>query len=191
MGSNMADDIDYNAYLLKRSRLGLFYRNNVLYPSISRHLTGRTLDIGCGIGDMLRFRPGTIGVDINPNNVEHCLGQGLAAQVMLPDVLPFEAGSFDSAILDNVLEHIAEPGPLLAEIKRVMRRNGTFVVGVPGRRGYACDDDHKIFYDEAGLQARVTAAGFAVKDVVHTPLRSSWLDRNMRQYCVYGVFSVC
>jgi SAM-dependent methyltransferase len=185
----MADNEDYNAYLMRRSSLGLFYRTRVLYPRIAPYLKGRTLDIGCGIGDMLRFRPGTIGVDINPRNVDYCRQLGFEARVMIPDELPFATGSFDSAILDNVLEHIVDPAPLLAEVRRVLRPGGSFVVGVPGQRGYASDDDHKVFYDEAGLKARLVVAGFTPGRVHHIPLRSAWLDRKMRQYCVYGVFS--
>jgi SAM-dependent methyltransferase len=180
---------DYNAYLLQRSYLGLIYRTYVLYPQIAPYLTGRTLDVGCGIGDMLRFRAGTIGVDINPRNVAHCHRQGLEAYVMEPDVLPFAAHSFESLILDNVLEHIADPRPLLAEIHRVLESGGTIVVGVPGIRGYTSDDDHKVFYDEASLITTFAGSGFAFRKVFYTPMRSRWLDKNMRQYCIYGIFS--
>lgn len=185
----MVANEDYNAYLLQRSSLGLIYRTYVLYPRIAPYLKGRTLDVGCGIGDMLRFRAGTIGVDINPRNVAYCQKQGLEAHVMGPDVLPFPAHSFESLILDNVLEHIADPGPLLAEIHRVLQPGGTFVVGVPGIRGYASDADHKVFYDEASLMATVAGSGFALRETRHTPMRSRWLDKNMRQYCVYEIFS--
>lgn len=107
---------------------------------------------------------------------------------MQPDVLPFGDASFDSVILDNVLEHIVNPKALLGEVHRVLRSSGNFVVGVPGTRGYASDDDHKVFYDEAGLIACMTGAGLSTKRVHHTPVRSNWLDHNMRQYCLYGVF---
>ena len=185
----MADDDTYNEYLLRRSRLGLMYRTGVLYPRVAPYLKGRTLDIGCGIGDMLKFSPGTIGVDINPRNVDHCRRQGFEAHVMAPDELFFADNSFDSAILDNVLEHVADPAPLLAEVRRVLRSGGNFVVGVPGRRGYACDDDHKVFYDEQALQSCLVGAGFTTQRVHHVPLKSEWLDRKMRQYCIYGVFA--
>ena len=184
----MAENDSYFAYLSQRSRLGLFYRTRVLYPRIAPYLSGQTLDIGCGIGDMLRFRPGTIGVDINPMNVAFCQKNGLDAIVMAPDVLPFEPAAFDSAILDNVLEHIADPMPLLTEVRRILRPKGVFVVGVPGQRGYASDDDHKVFYDEQKLVQCLAAAGFTMVKCLHTPLRSAVLDRKMRQYCLYGVF---
>jgi hypothetical protein len=63
------------------------------------------------------------------------------------------------------------------------------LVGVPGRRGWASDPDHKVFYDENSLRECVSDAGFKLTECFHTPLwRSSILDRYLRQYCVYGLF---
>lgn len=185
-----AHDADYFAYLAKRSRLGLLYRERFLYPRLSRHLSGQVLDVGCGIGDLLRFWPGSVGVDVNPETVAYCRQQGLDARLMAIDVLPFEDGSFDRVVLDNVLEHLTAPMPLVGEIARVLRSGGRAVVGVPGSRGYSEDPDHKIFYDENGLIAVFAAAGFRTHTVFHTPLRSASMERQMRQYCVYGVFEV-
>lgn len=54
---------------------------------------------------------------------------------MTPDHLPFDSESFDSVLIDNVLEHIEDPNSLLAEIKRVIRPNGGLLIGVPGVLG--------------------------------------------------------
>lgn len=178
----------YYEYLRQRSRLGLWYRRSWLYPKLSSHVKGRVLDVGCGIGDFLNHRPGTVGVDINPATVEWCRRHGLDAHLMAPDVLPFQDGSFDSVILDNVLEHLDRPAPLLGEIRRVLCPGGLLVVGVPGWRGYASDPDHKVFYGEDLLVSTMGSARFGLQCIFHTPLRSRWLDCRMRQYCVYGVF---
>jgi SAM-dependent methyltransferase len=137
---------------------------------------------------MLAYRPDTIGVDVNPRTVEWCQAHGFEARVMQPDSLPFDAAVFQSAIMDNVLEHIEQPQKILSEVRRVLIPSGRFVVGVPGRRGYESDPDHKTFYDEAGLLSTLRHAGFAPSTVFHAPLRSQWLDKMMRQYCIYGVF---
>jgi len=160
----------YSRYLLKRSALGKLYRTYWLYPRLCRYLEGHTLDVGCGIGDMLAFRPNTVGVDINPHNVDCCRQRGVDARVMEVDQLPFAGETFDSVLLDNVLEHISDPSPLLAEVRRVMRAEGRVVVGVPGRYGQSWDPDHKVFYDEASLQRLAEQHGFQVAHFIHMPL---------------------
>jgi len=146
------------------------------------------LDVGCGIGDMVRFRAQTVGVDVNPKAVAYGQARGLAVQQMQPDLLPFPDGAFDGAVLDNVLEHLEKPEPLLAEIRRVLKAGGYFVVGVPGERGFASDPDHKRPYSETELVRYIRSAGFETLTVFHQPFRSRLLDRHLRYYCVYGVF---
>jgi len=185
----MTSDEQYFRYLKTRSQLALLYRRWWLYPRLARRLRGRTLDIGCGVGDLLAYRPNTVGVDVNSYAVRHCRALGLDAHQMQPDVLPFADGSFDSAVLDNVLEHIVFPNPLLAEVRRVVRADGTLIVGVPGIRGWKCDADHKVFYGEAELRARIESAGFRWIDTFFSPLsRSRWLDRGFRLYVIWCEF---
>jgi SAM-dependent methyltransferase len=184
----MKDPASYFSYLQTRSRFAWLYRCFWLYPRLCRHLPGRGLDVGCGIGDMLRCRPGTVGVDINPDAVAWCKSQGLDAHVMSPSQLPFADAEFDSVVLDNVLEHLTGPERLLAEIRRVLVPGGVLVVGVPGRRGYASDPDHKVYYDEGNLLSVVEGAAFVQERLLHMPFASRWLDRYLRQYCLYGVF---
>lgn len=94
----------------------------------------------------------------------------------------------DGVVLDNVLEHLFEPRPLLGEVRRVMVVGGVLVAGVPGRRGYASDPDHKVFYDEPALRGVMRDAGLRAQRVFHMPLSSPVLEKRLRQYCVYGVF---
>ena len=184
----MMEDEKYYCYLSRRTKLGFIYRSYWLYPRLVKNIKGRTLDVGCGIGDFLRYRANTIGVDINPLTVTHCQKQGLEAHLMSSGVLPFEADSFDSVVLDNVLEHLESPEILLKEVGRVLCSNGTLLVGVPGKQGYKMDKDHKIFYDDSLLIRTVVDAKFNLKNIFHMPFRSRWLDINMSQYCIYGVF---
>jgi SAM-dependent methyltransferase len=180
---------DYYAYLSSRSWLGHLYRRHWLYPRLTRRLHGLALDVGCGIGDMLVFRPNSVGVDINDRTVAHCRELGLQAHVMPPDRLPFAATIFDSVLLDNVLEHIADPVPLLSEVKRVLRPGGRLLIGVPGIRGWESDSDHKVFYDETSLVACAADFGFTMVEIFHMPIfKSRWLSRHMRQYCIYVAF---
>lgn len=180
---------EYFEYLRTRSFSGLLYRKYWLYPRLARHLSGRVLDVGCGIGDFLAYRPGTLGVDVNPHAVAWCQRQGLDARLMEVDALPFPDGGFDGVVLDNVLEHLADPARLLAEIHRVLAPGGRLLIGVPGERGYACDPDHKKYYDEQGLLAATQRPAFRPEAFFYMPLKCDWFARRLPQYCLYGVFS--
>lgn len=178
----------YLEYLRTRSARALAYRRFFLYPRLCRHLRGRTLDVGCGIGDLLAFRPDTVGVDVNRRVIGWCRDHGLDVRETSAGRLPFAAGEFQSAVLDNVLEHMHEPGPTLSEIRRILAPRGRLVVGVPGERGFAADPDHKRHYNEAGLRMVVESAGFRLLRVMHMPFRAQWLSRRLSAYCIYGVF---
>jgi SAM-dependent methyltransferase len=179
---------EYFQYLLKRSRLGVIYRRYLLYPRLKKIMRGKGLDIGCGIGDFLKFRQNTVGADINPKIVAWCQAEGLNVHLMEPNRLPFEGQSFDSVILDNVLEHIEDPSMILLEIHRILKQSGVLIVGVPGALGYSSDSDHKIFYTKESLIKKVTYYDFLVDDLFGMPLNFDWLGSKINQYCVYAVF---
>ncbi len=182
------EQANYFNYLRRRSILGFLYRKFWLYPKLVKSLFGRVLDVGCGIGDFLDFRPGAIGLDINPYAVEWCKKRGLDARLMEVDHLPFSNDSFDGVVLDNVLEHLAIPDKLIAEIERVLVPGGRVLIGVPGKRGYAADSDHKKFYSEEDLKKTMYEKGFSCKEFFFMPVKSGILDSFLPQYCLYGVF---
>jgi SAM-dependent methyltransferase len=184
----MTEYYNYFAYLKSRSQLGWLYRKFWLYPTLCRNLNGRTLDIGCGIGDFLNYRKETVGVDINPLLVEWCRNRGFEVSLLDSNRLPFANASFESSLLDNVLEHILDPTPLLVEIRRVLKYRGRLIVGIPGRRGYASDPDHKVFYDTENLISILAKENFVVQQFFYMPFKANYLSNYIRQYCTYGVF---
>lgn len=176
----------------RRSLAGFLYRKYLLYPKLSRKLSGKVLDVGCGIGDFVRFRADTIGADINGHNVDYCRQQGLDARLIDDNRLPFADDAFDGVMLDNVLEHI--PGEMvdaaIGEMKRVLKPGGTLVVGVPGLKGYRSDPDHKVYYTEEALTSLFAHHGFETREVFLMPLACRRLERILRQFCVYAVFTL-
>ncbi|WP_353645150.1 class I SAM-dependent methyltransferase [Mesorhizobium sp. WSM2239] len=99
------------------------------------------LDIGSGIGGPARFladRYGcrVVGIDVTPEYVkvaESLTGMvGLAGQVAFKvasaTALPFDAESFDAALLIHVAMNIADKEKLCAEVARVLRIGGVFGV---------------------------------------------------------------
>ena len=89
------------------------------------------LDVGCGERPYeVFFPPGSYtGVDVHSS--------GRSANEKKADIyydgvrLPFNDGSFDGVICTQVLEHVQRPRELVAEIFRVIRPNGWFLLSVP------------------------------------------------------------
>jgi SAM-dependent methyltransferase len=181
--------LQYFEYLQEKSRLGTAYRNHLLYPRLGKFLTGKVLDIGCGVGDFLSFRKNTVGIDVNENTVNYCKNRGLEVYLAPSIPYPFAGHSFEGAVADNVIEHLTNAVPLIREAHRVLSPGGTFIVGVPGRKGFSHDPDHKKFYDEKDLREVVCSNGFELRALLRMPMNLFLLDRILPQYAIYGVFS--
>ena len=179
---------EYFEYLKSRSLKSILYKNFFVYPKINKCIQGKCLDLGCSIGDFLNYKKDVIGVDINKYNVDYCNSRGLEAYLMKIDKLPFDSNSFDSILLDNVLEHLNSPEKLIYEISRVIKKSGNFVIGVPGKKGFDHDLDHKVFYDEIHLEKFISKFQFKLESYFYTPLKSEYLNLNSRHYCVWAHF---
>ena len=94
------------------------------------------LDAGCGEGETLERLAALIprvvaGVDLNPESVEFTRRRIPDGEFSVADIvdLPFADDSFDLVFCLEVLEHIPDPGPALAELARVADRD--IIVSVP------------------------------------------------------------
>ena len=103
--------------------------------------TDEVLDVGCGIGGPARYFARTwgadvTGVDLTPAFVE--LATDLTARTGLADRvrfvegsaldLPFDDGRFELATMNHVGMNIADKARVFAEVRRVLRPGGRFVV---------------------------------------------------------------
>ncbi|MDC0213257.1 class I SAM-dependent methyltransferase [Gammaproteobacteria bacterium] len=179
---------EYYEYLRSGSILGKIYRRWFLYPKVNLVLEGKILDVGCGIGHFLRSRPEALGIDINPRTVAFCQSQGLNAKHVegFPSNLASE--SFDSILLDNVIEHIEDPSDLLKEVQRLLKKDGVFVVGIPGEKGFYSAPDHVNFYEEDSLNSKLFDFGFHSVKSFCTPFVSNYLNKNLSAYCIFVVY---
>ncbi len=184
----MSNNDLYFEYLNSISLKAKIYRKWVLYPRLSAELIGKCLDVGCGLGAFITYRSNTIGVDINPMCVEFCRSQEQEVCEFNGSDLPFEESSFDSLILDNVLEHISQPSALLNDFARGLKPRGKLLIGVPGRKGYASDPDHKIYYTRESLQLLLNEYGFDELNSFEMPF--SGLSDKLKSHCVYSTFSL-
>jgi SAM-dependent methyltransferase len=112
------------------------YEEQIL-PLVDRHLAGaeRVLDVGCGEGQVAR-RVGTLGSDVvvgaDPAaaqlRVAAARGGGPRYCRAVAETLPFAGGAFDAVVVCLVLEHVDPLEPVIAEVGRVLRRGGRFVL---------------------------------------------------------------
>lgn len=197
-GVNVSTEInkfeDYFQHLNKISLLGRTYKklfsSPLLYLS-ARRFGSRIIEVGAGIGSGVlgTFPSRVVGLDINPLAVEYCQKRGLSAQLISENgSFPMEDGSFDSCILDNVLEHIEDAQTILDECWRVTKQNGGMVIVVPGVRGFNFDLDHKVFCDEEKLRHLDTRWSMVNLFAMPSFLLSQKLSKSMRQYCLVAVY---
>jgi SAM-dependent methyltransferase len=95
---------------------------------LPRHARGRLLDLGCGkvplYGAYRDLVADVTCVDwVSDSHVDHVCD--------LSEPLPFRDAQFDTIILSDVLEHIAEPGALWREMTRVLAVDGKIIMNVP------------------------------------------------------------
>lgn len=97
---------------------------------LARGARGRTLDLGCGTGRNLPLMPPgvrAIGVDpaLDPLARARRRGPGAPLVAARAEMLPFRAGSFDTVVSGLVLCSVGDPARALAEIRRVLRPEGS------------------------------------------------------------------
>ena len=102
------------------------------------------LDLGCGPGtDMgalaAAVAGAVVGIDRDPVMAERALLQG--RRVLLGDAhaLPVRSASFDRVWADRLLQHVSDPGQVLAEARRVLRPQGRIVMAEPDWESLAFD----------------------------------------------------
>ena len=186
---------NYHNYLINRKLSGFFYRFFIIYPFFLKYLGKNNLDFGCGIGDFLRFcsflNINIVGCDINKNLVEYCENQGFKSfhLTQANKKFFFKNPTFDCICMDNVLEHILNPSPIISFISNSIKQGGYLIVGVPvGEAGFNYDPDHKIYYDEVKLDNILLEFSLLKINSFYRPFKNSWLRKNMRQFCYYAVY---
>jgi len=97
----------------------------------------RVLDLGCnnGYGSELLAREAAhvTGVDVSERSIAAARRRCPRLEFLLVDgvTLPFPDASFDAVFSFQVIEHIDDPAPYLAEIRRVLRPDGVAVLTTP------------------------------------------------------------
>ncbi len=112
--------------------LKLFSTDDIEIPYVK---DGQLLDIGCGNG---RFLDGmqqlgwkVKGVEFNASAVNTCRKSNLDVHHGDLSSANLTGSSFDVVNLSHVIEHVPDPKALFAEISRVLKPGGLFVIKTP------------------------------------------------------------
>ncbi len=97
-------------------------------------IRGKVLDVGIGAGPLAKRMTErgaqVYGVDLSMPLLRRARRRGAIPVQALGQKMPFKSKSFDSAISIDVIGHVKNPGPLIAEMKRVLKPGGMMIFNV-------------------------------------------------------------
>lgn len=124
------DEKDYYNHHLKKYGLVKRVIENLNPKSV--------LDIGIATGIFYSLLPNfdnskVLGIDIVPEYIPILKKRGIEARLcnIEKESIPCPDESFDMVICDSIFEHTLKPKHLTAEIRRVLKSGGVFIVVVP------------------------------------------------------------
>lgn len=155
---------------------GILAQNHRSLDDVEKVVTpSRLLDVGCGLGFLLEAARDrgwdATGVDPSPFSVQTARDKGFAAHHGLLAGLNLPGESFDALTLLQVVEHLLDPRPLLAECRRLVRPGGAILVETPNpasalarvkREGfnYWIPPVHCVWYTPDALARMLGSCGF-------------------------------
>jgi SAM-dependent methyltransferase len=146
--------------------------HNALAIAAEAHAHGRLVDIGCGLkpyaGLFAPYVSEHIGVD-HPESPHALTSVDVLATAY---EIPLEDGTFNTALMSEVLEHLEEPREALAEAHRLLRSDGKMILTTPFM--WPLHEEPRDFfrYTPHGLRYLFESAGF--KDVQIQPMAGQW-----------------
>ena len=148
-------------------------RRHLLAKAISGLTPGRALDIGAAGGGNTRVLRehgwDAVALEYGADGAEVASRRGLATLRSDATKLPLADDSVDLVMAFDLLEHLADDDAAVAEVHRVLKPGGTYLVAVPADpRLWSSHDeavDHVRRYTRDGLLSLLERGGFEIKDV--------------------------
>ena len=159
-----------------------FFREKRFLRTICAELKGIVVDIGCADAKPQQYLSDDatyVGIDYFATATEwYGTRPDLFADAQL---LPLQDDSVDHVLLLDVLEHLPDPGRCLAEVRRVLKSQGTFTIQVPFL--YPIHDAPLDFkrWTVHGLTHAAAKYGFRIdaQQAVGHPLETAALNANI------------
>lgn len=165
---------------------------------------GTILDVGCARGRaaaLLRERGAELLTGIELDRDYAALARGSYDEVLCGSVegeLPWAAGSFDTILCYDVLEHLVDPWRTLARLARLLTAEGRIHISIPNARHPATwlplilrgtfayraqglrDVTHLRFFGRRDLRAMIEAADLTVREIDVVPSGSRTMNLVLR-----------
>jgi SAM-dependent methyltransferase len=150
--------------------------------ALAQYAAGRLLDVGCGAQPYVeeqsaRARP-CIGLERDRERYAET-PPGVWGSAL---DLPFRDQSFDTVFSSQVLEHVPEPGHMLAEMARVLRAGGVLIVTAPHIWGLHEEPDDYFRFTPYGLRYLARRAG--LEPLETRAMGGYWVTTGAR-FCYY------
>ncbi len=97
---------------------------------LGRHISGRTLDVGCGSKPYEQLYDSTEYVGLEYDTPQNRAGKK-ADHFYDGETFPFGDGEFDSVVANEVFEHVFNPNRFLDEVHRVLKPGGMVLMTMP------------------------------------------------------------
>ncbi len=201
-GARWARAQDYEREWWERRAAGMdlgYYRGyagsllNAIAPFMTLDASSRILEIGSGAAGIITFLPGARRVAVDPLEEFYASVDAFATfrdpaviyHAAMGERLPFDAAEFDFVIMDNVLDHCADPARVLQEVARVLAPDGVvyFRQNVYHQFGrmvrsamelFTVDKGHLHTFTRRGMVRALQTAGFAPTQVQRAGFAATW-----------------
>ncbi len=162
----------------RRSWLRQIVRNIFLRSAVAL-ARGKTVDFGCGAGELLKCLPaGSVGIEVNPQCVKFLQKTGYDCRHCKPEEDDFRLlmlspeDEIQTLICSHVLEHLADPGRALCRLGEACGRLGIgrMVFIVPDMAGFKSHFAHVTYCNEETF-SETDISGFTLVKMRHFPFR--------------------
>jgi ubiquinone/menaquinone biosynthesis C-methylase UbiE len=144
--------------------------------------TSRSIEIGVGSGRFAFPLGINLGIDPSPRMRELARKRGIKAISGVAEAIPFRDSSFELVLMVTTLCFLDDIGKALEEIYRILRRGGTFLIGLfdkdsPMGKSFLKEKDGSLFFREAKFYSAgeifplLTKIGFRELDCRQTLFR--------------------
>lgn len=174
----------YHIDIYKKTPVKNFFKslllmdNSVIEPKFKK--PGKILDIGCGNGwTLFQFKSkGWSVFGVEPSKVGAKAGNDAGLNIFNGELIEanYQTSSFDYVRSNHSFEHIHNPIETLKEIDRILKPNGTLLIGIPNISGinskvfkkywyYLGAPVHTFNYNEKTISEILSKNGFEVKKI--------------------------